>query len=56
MRSLMEVRGLPTDVLPPDMDSRCLCCHLTRYAQFEAANKHAKELEERFAREQEKRS
>ncbi|MXY56790.1 MAG: hypothetical protein F4029_12875 [Gammaproteobacteria bacterium] len=51
--SLMEVRGLSTGVLPPDMDKRCLYCYLTQYAQFEAAKKHARELEERFAKEQE---
>ncbi|MCY3839577.1 MAG: ankyrin repeat domain-containing protein [Gammaproteobacteria bacterium] len=51
--SLMEVRGLPTEILPPDMDTRCLYCYLTQYAQFEAAKKHAQELEERFAKEQE---
>ena len=54
LRSLMEVRGLPTEVLPPDMDQRCLYCYLTQYAQFEAAKKHAQELEERFAEEQER--
>ena len=54
--SLMQVRGLPTEVLPPDMDTRCLYCYLTQYAQFEAAKKHAKELEERFARERERQS
>ena len=54
LRSLMEVRGLPTEVLPPDMDQRCLYCYLTQYAQFEAAKKHARELEERFADEQER--
>ena len=53
LRSLMEVRGLPTAVLPPDMDTRCLYCYLTQYAQFDAAKKHAQELEERFAKEQE---
>lgn len=52
LRSLMEVRGLATDVLPPDMDKRCLYCYLTQYPQFEAAKKHAQELEERFAEEQ----
>ena len=50
--SLMAVRGLPTEVLPPDMDTRCLYCYLTQYAQFEAAKKHAQELEERFAAQQ----
>ncbi|MDE0178198.1 MAG: ankyrin repeat domain-containing protein [Gammaproteobacteria bacterium] len=53
LRSLMEVRGLSTEVLPPDMDERCLYCYLTQYAQFEAAKKYAQELEERFAKEQE---
>ena len=50
--SLMAVRGLPSEVLPPDMDTRCLYCYLTQYAQFEAAKKHAQELEERFAAQQ----
>ena len=54
--SLMEVRGLSTEVLPPDMDKRCLYCYLTQYAQFEAAKKHAEELEERFAKEQERQA
>ena len=56
LRSLMAVRGLATDVLPPDMDERCLYCYLTQYAQFEAAKKHAGELEERFARERERQA
>ena len=54
--SLMKVRGLSTEVLPPDMDRRCLYCYLTQYAQFEAARKHAQELEERFAKEQERQA
>lgn len=54
LSSLMEVRGLSTEVLPPDMDTRCLYCYLTQYAQFEAAKKHAEELEKRFAKEQER--
>ena len=53
LRSLMQVRGLSTEVLPPDMDKRCLYCYLTQYAQFEAAKEHARELEERFAKERE---
>ena len=56
LRSLMDVRGLSTEVLPPDMDKRCLYCYLTQYAQFEAAKKHAQELEERFAKEQERKT
>ncbi len=56
LRSLMEVRGLSTEVLPPDMDQRCLYCYLTQYAQFEAAKKHARELEERFAKEQQSKA
>ena len=54
--SLMPVRGLSTDVLPPDMNERCLYCYLTQYPQFEAAKKHAAELEERFAKEQERQA
>ena len=50
LRTLMTARGLPTDVLPPDMDERCLYCYLTQYAQFEAAKEHARKLEEEFAR------
>ena len=56
LRSLMTVRGLSTEVLPPDMDKRCLYCYLTQYAQFEAAKEHAQELEERFAEEQERKA
>ncbi|MYD97619.1 MAG: hypothetical protein F4X98_09565 [Gammaproteobacteria bacterium] len=50
LRTLMTARGLPTDVLAPDMDRRCLYCYLTQYAQFEAAKEHARKLEEEFAR------
>ena len=56
LRSLMDARGLSTEVLPPDMNKRCLYCYLTQYAQFEAAKKHAQELEERFAKEQERKA
>ena len=56
LRSLMAVRGLPTEVLPPDMDQRCLYCYLTQYAQFEAAKKHAQELEDRFAKERQEQA
>ena len=51
LRTIMQVRGLPTDVLPPDMDQRCLYCYLTQYAQLEAAKKRAEELEAQFALE-----
>ena len=51
LRTIMQVRGLPTDVLPPDMDQRCLYCYLTQYAQLEAAKKRALELEAQFALE-----
>ena len=51
LRTTMAARGLPTDVLPPDMDERCLYCYLTQYAQLEAAKKRAEELEARFALE-----
>jgi ankyrin repeat protein len=47
--SLMQVRGLSTEVLPPDMDKRCLYCYLTQYAQLEAARRRAEELEAEFA-------
>ena len=49
LRTIMQVRGLSTDVLPPDMDQRCLYCYLTQYAQLEAAKKRAEELEAQFA-------
>lgn len=51
LRTIMEVRGLTTEVLPPDMDERCLYCYLTQYAQLEAAQKRAAELEAQFALE-----
>ena len=51
LRTVMQVRGLPTQVLPPDMDERCLYCYLTQYAQLEAAKERAEELEAQFALE-----
>ena len=51
LRTIMQVRGLPTDVLAPDMDERCLYCYLTQYAQLEAAKRRAEELEAQFALE-----
>jgi len=51
LRTIMQVRGLSTDVLPPDMDQRCLYCYLTQHAQLEAAKKRAEELEAQFALE-----
>ena len=49
LRAAMQSRGLATDVLPPDMDERCLYCYLTQYAQLEAAKRRAEELEAEFA-------
>ncbi len=49
LRTSLQAQGLPTDVLPPDMDERCLYCYLTQYAQLEAAKRRAEELEAEFA-------
>ncbi len=51
LRKVMQDSGLSTEVPPVD-ENQCLYCYLTNGKQRAAARQHVRELEDKFARQQ----